>query len=785
MLNVNDIAAWRSRIFLSMLPVILVIGALATVAILPALIHLDMWPVALVDTLALAWTFAIWRLERLSYNARVMNFLAVVYLLSVVLMLQVGAASLSYLLGPPIIAGLLLSMRPALLALALGAVTIVAFGASGHLALGVPGWEHDPIKSALVAASNYASVGGMLTLTCGKLLHGLAGTLSELRSFSGSLETNQAALRDLNNELMLTSAAVARLNDMVIIASADTSAEVAQPVIFVNDAFLRRTGFAREQIVGRSLRALQGPDTDETEVERLVTAIGANQPYKTEIVSYTRTGEAFWVEIDMVPFSSVGERVSHWVVVGRDITERRSAADAIHRLAFYDGLTGLPNRRLLTERLEAMVAKAHAGQGLGAVLYLDLDNFKNVNDARGHATGDALLEHVAARLSQAVSRHDTVARIGGDEFVVLLDGLGLDPADATRAALAMAERIRARLAQAVQIEGQPYQTSGSIGVALPLHGTGDAHDLLREADTAMYHAKSSGRNGVALFQTAMLAEAEQRLTLERDLAQALENGELAMHLQLQVDHRGAADGAELLMRWQRADGSMVPPDVFIPVAESSGLIVPLGHWVLREACRAWQVLARAGHALTLSINVSPRQFRQPDFVEQVRAIFLDTGAPPDRFIFEVTEGLLIDDIDQTIARMQALTEIGVRFSIDDFGTGYSNLAYLKKMPLYELKIDKGFMRDTPRDVNGTAIVQSILAMATHLGLRVVAEGIENAEQADFLGTQGRPHLQGYLFHRPMPLERVLAHLDAARQPPGVSANVKRANPAQEPAWSDS
>jgi diguanylate cyclase (GGDEF)-like protein len=472
-------------------------------------------------------------------------------------------------------------------------------------------------------------------------------------------------------------------------------------------------------------------------------------------------------------------------VVGRDITERRSAADAIHRLAFYDGLTGLPNRRLLTERLETMVGQARAGSGLGAVLYLDLDNFKNVNDARGHATGDTLLKYVGARLAQAVSRHDTVARIGGDEFVVLLGSLPPDPAAATRAALAVAERIRARLARAVQIEGQPYQTSVSVGVALPLHGATGAQDLLREADTAMYHAKSSGRNGVALFETAMLAEAERRLTLERDLAQAMENGELAMHLQLQVNGDGVADGAELLMRWQRPDGRMVPPDVFIPVAESSGLIVPLGRFVLREACRAWRVLQGAGHRLALSINVSPYQFRQPDFVEQVRAILLETGAPPDRLIFEVTEGLLIDDIDQTIARMQALTEIGIRFSIDDFGTGYSNLAYLKKMPLYELKIDKGFMRDTPRDVNGTAIVQSILAMATHLGLRVVAEGIETAEQATFLGAHGRPHMQGYLFHKPMPLEGVLAHLDGARPRAGLSANVNAANPAEEPAWSDS
>jgi EAL domain-containing protein (putative c-di-GMP-specific phosphodiesterase class I) len=256
----------------------------------------------------------------------------------------------------------------------------------------------------------------------------------------------------------------------------------------------------------------------------------------------------------------------------------------------------------------------------------------------------------------------------------------------------------------------------------------------------------------------MLAQAERKLTLERDLALALENGELAMHLQLQVDRHGQPVGAELLMRWRRANGALVPPDVFIPVAESSGLIVPLGNWVLRQACACWLHMNAVGHAMPLSINVSPAQFRQPDFVESVRAVLCETGAPPSELIFEVTEGLLVTDLDETIARMHELSGMGIRFSIDDFGTGYSNLAYLKKMPLYELKIDKSFIRDTPNDVNGTAIVQSILAMAKHLGLRVVAEGIETAQQANYLAEHGSPYMQGYLFARPAPLEDVLASL---------------------------
>jgi diguanylate cyclase (GGDEF)-like protein/PAS domain S-box-containing protein len=715
MVSVNDIAAWRVRIFSSLLSVVLALGALAAVPSFPSLIRQGLWPVALMDTVALGWIFAIWRLERLPYTLRVLNFLAVLYAVAVVLLLGIGPVSLNYLLGPPVMAVILLGMRPAMFALALSAATIIGLGAGGHVSLGVPGMEHDALMASLAVTLNFSCVGAMITLTSGTLIKGVSLSLARLNT--------------LNDELRLTSAAVARLNDMVLIARVVEGPEAVQPIVFANDALLRRTGYVRGDVIGRSMRVLHGPGTDPAVVARIREAMAHNQPASAELLNYTSDGVPYWVEMEMVPFAGEGDQASHWVVVGRDITERRNAADAIHRLAFYDVLTGLPNRRLLMERLDAMVGKAHNGRGLCALLYIDLDNFKTVNDARGHATGDALLSRAAARLTRAVRQHDTVARIGGDEFVVLIDGLEPDAAAATRVALAVADKIRSALAQPMEIDGQYYHTSASIGVALPLRTGQTPHDLLREADTAMYHAKAAGRDGVALFETAMLADAQRKLTLERDLAMALENGELAMHLQLQVGHDCLPAGAELLMRWQRADGSFVPPDVFIPVAESSGLIVPLGCWALREACRAWLALERAGHPLPLSINVSPLQFRQTDFVAQVRAVIAETGAPPGQLIFEVTEGLLIEDMGQTIARMQELALLGIRFSIDDFGTGYSNLAYLKKMPLYELKIDKSFMRDTPHDANGTAIVQSILAMAGHLGLRVVAEGIESDEQA--------------------------------------------------------
>ena len=761
MIIVKDIAAWRERIFKSLLSVALVVGALSTILIMPFLVSHAMWPVAAADTVALIWIFAISRFPHLRYVTRVVHFLTIVYALAIVLFLAIGPVSLTYLLGPPLIAAILLGLRPAMLALALGAVTLFGLGATGWVSLSVPGWD-DPVKASLAAALNYTTIGAILTLTCSTLLKGLSQSLADLRMFAVTLEEKQVVLNELNSELELTSAAVSHLKDMVLIIKATAHSNAARPIIFVNDAFLRRSGYARTEIVGKSLAVFQGERTDAVVVARLYAAIIADQACSAELMCYERNGEAFWVEIDLLPFAYSGACTSHWVVVGRDIGERRAAADSIHRLAFYDGLTGLANRRLLMARIERLLGHSDARNQLGALLYLNLDNFKNVNDALGHATGDALLTHAAARLSQAVRRGDTVSRIGGDEFVILIEGLGSDPECATRAALEFANQVRARLAAPLNLDGQVCSIAASIGVALTLHSD-SAHDLLREADTAMYQAKSGGRKGVVLFERAMLAETQHKLTLERDLAQALERGELAMHLQLQVDRYGIPAGAELLMRWHRADGVAVRPDHFIPVAESSGLIVALGHWALRQTCEAWNALNQAGHAMQLSVNVSPLQFRQPDFVDQVREVFIATGVSPRNIIFEVTEGLLIEDITQTIARMRELVEFGIRFSIDDFGTGYSNLAYLIKMPLYELKIDKSFMRDIPSDRNSTAIVQSILAMAGHLGLRVVAEGIESEAQAYYLVQQGCLYMQGFLYHRPMPLATLISLLQHTGQ----------------------
>ncbi len=712
------------------------------------------------DLLALAWLAGLRWCKQIAYRTRVLNFLAIIYMVGVGLMTTVGPVSQMYLLAVPLLAAALLGTRSAMLTLAGSALTIFGLSYAGYAKLNISGMPEYALIPSLLITLNYLLIGSLITMSCSILLQRLARSLEDLGIFAESLQQGKNELQALNVELRLTAAAVARLNDMVVIAKVVTGQDAEQPIIFVNDAFERSTGYSRAEVLGGSWRMLLGADSSAAEVARIGAAVGRAEAVNAELKYYTKSGAPYWVELELVPFADEGGNNTHWVAVGRDITERKKSESHIHRLAFFDVLTGLPNRRLLMERLDKLLASAQGGAGFGAVMFIDLDHFKYINDARGHAIGDALLRNAAERLSRLVRDCDTVARIGGDEFVVLLAQLGDDKAHAGEAALAVAEKVRHAITECFEIEGQSYNSSASIGVTLLPKPGQTVHDMLREADTAMYRAKADGRNGVAFFEATMQAEVERRLTMERHLAAAFDNGELAMHLQLQVDSRGAPVGAELLMRWRTADGATITPDIFIPVAEESGLIVPLGQWALRQACGAWLALARAGHPMPLSVNVSPSQFRQPDFVSQVRGILDETGAPASELIFEVTEGLLIENLDETIARMHELSALGIRLSIDDFGTGYSSLQYLKRMPLYELKIDRSFIRDTPGDANGTAIVQSIIAMAGHLGLRVVAEGVETGEQAAFLAANGAPVMQGYLFARPMPLANLMALLGA-------------------------
>ena len=748
----SDLAHWRGLVFTRLLQVVLLLG-LAT-AIPSALLAASeaIWSIVALDLLAIGWIGVIWHSRAMPYRWRVWQFLIVAYLVGVGLLLKIGPVSQIYMMLMPVLAALLLGMRPAVSTLALTSLTIFFLGLHPDIALHLPGTPDSPVLRALIVALNFLFIAAVLTLSCAFLLR--------------HLEDSSQALSQLNAELRLTATALARLNDMVMIAEVAAAPGAgtvsATRIIFVNDAFERSSGYARAEVLGRSLLFQQGPATDADELARIAAAMARAQPARAELLNYNKAGKAYWVEAELVPFTDADGRQTHWVAVEREIDERKKSEADIHRLAFYDVLTGLPNRRLLMDRLDHLLAAAPRDPTISALLFIDLDHFKHINDARGHATGDALLRMAGERLAQLMRKADTVARIGGDEFVVLLAHLADDLDSAARPAAQVAEKIRAAIARDFDIAGQSYHCSASIGVTLLPKAQLQAHDLLREADIAMYRAKAEGRNGIAFFEAAMQAGVERRLTLERALARALDLGQLCMHVQPQVDRHGRVTGAELLMRWPQADGSHIAPDVFIPIAEESGLIVRLGNWALREACRAATVLAQAGQPVALSVNVSPAQFRQPDFAARVQAALAEHGTPAGALILELTEGLLIDQRDASLARMRDLAARGIRFSIDDFGTGYSSLAYLTSMPLYELKIDKRFIDDTPHDAHDTAIVQAILAMARHLGLRVVAEGVETQEQADFLVAHDCDGLQGYLYAQPMPLDDFLAWLARPR-----------------------
>ncbi|MEO8118184.1 MAG: EAL domain-containing protein [Rhodoferax sp.] len=436
-----------------------------------------------------------------------------------------------------------------------------------------------------------------------------------------------------------------------------------------------------------------------------------------------------------------------------DITQRKAAEDEIRYLAFYDPLTQLPNRRLLHDRLQQALASSIRSGRHSALLFIDLDNFKTLNDAQGHDKGDLLLQQVAHRLSACIREGDTVARLGGDEFVVILEDLSDAVADAAAQAETVGEKIIAALNRSYDLAGLEQHSTPSIGVTLFGDQRESIDELLKRADLAMYQAKSAGRNTLRFFDPEMQAVVNARVMLELNLREGLRSGQFLLYYQAQVD-RGRVTGAEVLLRWQHPERGFVSPADFIPLAEDTGLILPLGQWVLTTACKqlfAWTADPLFA-PLTLSVNVSSRQFRQPDFVNQVLTTLAAAGANPHQLKLELTESLLLDNVEDTIAKMSQLKVHGVGFSLDDFGTGYSSLAYLKRLPLDQLKIDQSFVRDVLTDPNDAAITKTIIALAQSLGLGVMAEGVEIAAQRDFLADSGCHTYQGYFFSRPLPLE---------------------------------
>lgn len=448
-----------------------------------------------------------------------------------------------------------------------------------------------------------------------------------------------------------------------------------------------------------------------------------------------------------------------------DITERKVAADKIERLAFYDSLTDLPNRRLLLDRLEHALTNCGRHNRYGALMLLDIDDFKTLNDTLGHDVGDQFLVEVARRLHTSVRESDTVARHGGDEFVVILEDLNEDTLAAMQAESVAVKILRAvsqpyllDLSTPVGIQNtRSYHCTSSIGITLFSDNSISVDELLRRADTAMYKAKAEGRNSLRFFDPEMQALVTARAALDNDLRMAVRESQFLLYYQPQVDGEGCITGAEALVRWQHPEYGMVSPADFIPQAEVTGLIVPIGNWVLKTACAqlaAWSKHPETSH-LTLAVNVSARQFRHPDFVDQVLSVVESTGASAKKLKLELTESLLLEDAEDIIAKMNTLKAKGIGFALDDFGTGYSSLSYLKRLPLDQLKIDRSFVRDVLTDPNDAAIAKTIVALAQSLGLGVIAEGVETEAQREFLASNGCTTYQGYLFGRPMPIEEFL------------------------------
>jgi len=526
--------------------------------------------------------------------------------------------------------------------------------------------------------------------------------------------------------------------------------------IEVNEGFCRLTGLQAEEVIGHTLGNL-GVSSQPEELVRIFEHLNRHgQVLHMEMPVQRRNGEIRLVDTSVQPIELEGTQCL--LFTARDISDLKQAQAQVQHLAYHDALTNLPNRALLMDRLIQQISLLKRHELRGALLFIDLDHFKHINDSLGHPVGDAVLRLVTARLEASVRLEDTVARLGGDEFVVLLSGLEGKHSEVTRHVRQVADKLRQRLAEPMLLDGHRLQVTSSIGVALiPDHGNTPA-DLLKRADIALYRAKDSGRNAIQLFRTTMQDAASARLHLENDLRLALARSEFELHFQPQVDARGGqVVGAEALLRWQHPQLGAQSPSHFIQVLEESGLIVEVGDWVLAEACHFCSRLMADGlidgERFSLCVNISPRQFRQYDFVERVTSSLRNSQLPNAILNLEITEGIVIQNLDDTINKMQRLKKLGVSFAMDDFGTGYSSLTYLKRLPVDMLKIDQSFVRDSICDSNDAEIIRAIASMARSLGLDMIAEGVERQEQLDFLQAQDCHFYQGYLFSKPLPQDQ--------------------------------
>ncbi|RUR27395.1 EAL domain-containing protein [Vreelandella andesensis] len=525
------------------------------------------------------------------------------------------------------------------------------------------------------------------------------------------------------------------------------------PLVYLNDAFCRMTGYSSEEVLGRNCRLLQGVDTDLGSISTMRQAIAERRCVDVTLLNYRKDGTPFWNFLSLSPMLDEAGVCSHYIGIQQDITKTREQESQLAYQATHDLLTGLPNRTVLDERLNEAFELAQQAHTSVGIMHLDLDGFKSINDGLGHHIGNLLLIGVAERLQQIVDPGDTVARLTGDEFAILMPNLKGHVAGGN-----VANRILNALTTPFQIQGRPLHISASIGIACNGGVVEHAHELMQRADLAMGDAKQQGRNTWHWYKGDEQRATEEAVRLRHDLHYALQHEQFELYYQPIVDAvSGRTRGLEALVRWHHPERGMISPGVFIPLAEQTGQIIPLGRWVLMRACQDAAVMQAANMRMVpVAVNISSLQFRREGFIEDVLQVLDETKLPSEFLELEVTESVLLDGAEKAIALINQLKDIGIRVALDDFGTGFSSLSYLRDLPIHKIKLDRAFIQDIVSDRNNAAIVQGVITMAHHMGLVVVAEGIEAPEQQQDLVRRCCDLLQGFLFARPMPRDAILS-----------------------------
>ena len=541
----------------------------------------------------------------------------------------------------------------------------------------------------------------------------------------------------------------------VVIADAERP---DMPIIYVNPAFQRMSGYGREEVLGRNCRFLQGAETDPAAVEQIRQQLSREEDVHVTLLNYRKDGTPFWNDLNITPVRDAHERVTHYVGMQNDVSEQKAYESQLAHHASHDALTELANRSLFEDRLEHDVALTDRRRERLAVLFVDLDDFKPINDTLGHAVGDEVLCEVARRLQATVRPGDTLARMGGDEFVLLMTDVTQE-----EQVLALVERLMLEISRPYLINGHELYLTCSVGIALSDPAMAEPRELIQRADMAMYRAKQQGRNAYHWYTREITTQLGERVTLRNDLQEAIASCRMELHYQPLIARDGTLNGVEALLRWHHPQRGYISPEVFIPLAESTGQIIPLSRWVLERACADMVALEQQGVGrVKVSVNLSPLQFHRPSFLATLRKVLQQTGLPTERLELELTEGILMDSTESAIEILHALRGMQIGVSIDDFGTGYSSLSYLRHLPISKVKIDRSFISEVTTNPHDAAIVQGMISMAGHLGLQVVAEGVETEAQRRQLDTWGCDIFQGYLLARPMPLE-ALSRFIVARQ----------------------